>query len=179
MNNSFFNKYKVLVYSCLVFAWAVSGYFSNYAMVYRMTSMILSSLAVLMVLASFCYLIFSAHGFRNRFIYFLFNWGCLFLYSMNRIALIAYTLVFFLVNNYFKQSDPVPFEDISGIRKRWVYLLPDICMLSLGFLVTDISREWSVWKKAVFNPLPLVAFISVLFLYLIVRIRRRTEPNGK
>lgn len=168
-------NFKLLIYSFLIIIAVVLAYFSNYAMVYRVTAMVLSWVAVIIGVAFITYPIFSDKAWLIRDKFLLASWCGPLIYTLNKWVIPLLLVINYLSSTHFTPYSNVRFSQDKKLPTkydRFVILFPEITCVVIAFFLVDIAREYSVWKKLVFNFLPavysLIAFIILIF-YLVSR----------
>lgn len=163
-------KFKILIYSILSLFSCLLAFYSNYAMVYRITSAFVSWCAVLISIGYFSLILFTKRGWVKKDSYLIFLWIGPLLYSVNRWALLIIILIFYLGEKLnlpdSTKSKIINEKEPKSIIERARLVMPSITIISFAFLLVDIVREFTVWKTIVFNNLPAACFLLALLIQL-------------
>lgn len=164
-------RYKILIYSAIFILSVVLAYYANYAMVYRITAIVLSRVAIAFSLGYCIYLLISDKAWLNLNKYLLLIWTGPLIYSLSKWMVIPVLILIYggekisVWLNSDRNSNTV---NLKTFKARLLFLMPDIMGVVCNFFIVDIVREYTVWKEIILNPLALgaVGFFIILFLAL-------------
>jgi hypothetical protein len=171
-------RYKILIYSTIFILSVVLAYYANYAMVYRITAIVLSRVAIAFSLGYCFYLLFSDKAWLNLNKYLLLIWTGPLIFSLNKWMVIPVLILFYGSE---KMSSMLRNESSSNnvnqmkFKDRLLFLMPDIIGVACTFFTVDIVREYTVWKEIIINPLALGAVGFFIILFLALRFKAKAD----
>ncbi|MBK7888286.1 MAG: hypothetical protein IPJ86_13670 [Bacteroidetes bacterium] len=171
-------RYKILIYSTIFILSVVLAYYANYAMVYRITAIVLSRVAIAFSLGYGLYLLFSDKAWLNLNKYLLLIWTGPLIYSLSKWLVIPVLLLIYggeKISEWLKGEKNSSTLDLKTFRARLLFLMPDIIGVACTFFIVDIVREFTVWKKIVLNPVGLGAVGFFILLFLVLRYKEKAD----
>ena len=161
---------KLLIYCVLMVSVLPLTFFVNYAMVYHIKAAALSWLAVGGSIASILLHLRQPKGMQGKK-WLITAFAFIFFYSLHIVGLVIFILLHrfreklseVVYGTKMSEEPPISMERISSIA-------PEIILLSLGYLLVDTFREYTVWHTFSLRALPLSSFGLIVVTLGVIRL---------
>lgn len=171
---------KVLVYTIIALVSIFSVLLANYAMVYHFTAKVVTSMAVLITLASILQVFFHPNGWAQREKHFLSMWMGPLLYSIHKVIspISIFALLFFqtAILRFIRKDLPVEEEALS-VGMKWKKTKTELLTIAFTFFVLDVVREYTVWEEISFRWIPAMVFMLALINFFLLSVGKNNPSD--